>query len=335
MQARLLSRRRFCRTALGLTGLGLLSGCGLPPRQWQPAPKIPTLGILLFGTPAADPNLNALLQGLGELGYRDGETITIEYRYAEGRSERLPDLAAELVRLQPDIVFALGGDVASAAKQATSTIPVVTATSSDPVQGGLIASLARPGANVTGVTFLSSELASKRLQLLKEILPGMSRVAILWNPEHADPDFQETQVAAATLGVRLDSRPVRGFSDLDGAFEAIVSGRVEGLIIVPSRLTSLARQRILEFAANQRLPNVSGWSVFARGGGLLSYGPNLDIAIRRAASYVDKILKGTKPADLPVEQPTEFELVINLKTAQALGLTIPHSILQQATELIQ
>jgi putative ABC transport system substrate-binding protein len=328
------SRRQFLRAGLTVAGLGLLAGCGIRPGPVSTT-KVPTLGVLLFSTPATDPTLNAFLQGLSELGYSEGQNLTLEYRYAEGKPDRLRDLASELVQLKPDVIFALGGDVAPAAKNATKTIPVVVATSADPVQGGLVTSLAHPGGNVTGVTFLSSALAGKRLELLKNLLPQLSRAAILWNPEHADADFQETHAAAAALAVELYSREVRRPSDLDDAYEALVGSGAGGLIVVPSRLTLLYAQQIVTFALTQRLPVVSGWVVFARAGGLLSYGPNLDAIVRRAASYVDRILKGASPADLPVEQPTIFDFVVNRKVAEALGLTIPTSVLAEATEVIQ
>lgn len=335
MGSLILARRQFLRGGLALAGISLMVGCGM--RSGQPASptKRPTLGILLFSTPVADVTLNAFLQGLNTLGYADGENLTIEYRYAEGRPERLSGLATELVSLKSDVIFALGGDVVADAKRATGTIPIVFAVSADPVQSGFVANLARPDRNLTGVTFLSSELAGKRLELLKHTLPQSSRVSILWNPEHADTDFQGTQSAAAALSVQLHSHEVRGPNDFDRAYKALANGGSDGLIVVPSRLTSLYRQQIAAFALQQRLPLMAGWGVFAQAGGLLSYGPNLDDMVRRAATYVDKILKGTKPADLPVEQPTTFDLVVNLKTAQAIGVTIPQSLLLQATETIQ
>lgn len=330
-----LTRRQFLRGGLTLAGVGLLVGCGVRPGPPASPTKRPTVGVLLFSTPAADVTFNAFLQGLGALGYSEGENLAIETRYAEGKPERLPELADELVRLKPDVIFALGGDVVADAKRATGTIPVVFAISADPVQSGFVANLARPDANLTGVTFLSSVLAGKRVELLQHLLPQGPRVGILWNPEHADTDFQGTQAAATALGVQLRSHEVRGRGDFDGAYHALVNGSTDGLIVVPSRLTSLHRQEIAQFALRQRLPLIAGWGVFAQAGGLLSYGPNLDDMVRRAATYVDKILNGAKPAELPVEQPTEFELVVNLATAQALGVTIPQSVRQQATQVIQ
>jgi putative ABC transport system substrate-binding protein len=299
----------------------------------QPA-KIARVGVLLFGTPDTDA-FPAIRRGLTALGYVEGRNIHFEHRYAEGRPERLPDLAADLVRSKPDLIIAAGGDVAPFAKRATETIPIVMITSADPVQGGLVASLARPAGNVTGVTFVSSDLAGKRLQLLKEAVPSVTRVAVLWNPEHPDGEFPATQLAGRSLGVQVQSLEVRGPDDLAAAFAAASRERMEAVIVVSSRLMTLNRARILDLAAQNRLLIVSGWGPWAAEGALLSYGPDLDAVIRRSAIYVDKILKGTKPADLPIEQPTKFDLVINLKTAKALGLTIPPAVLARADEVIQ
>jgi putative ABC transport system substrate-binding protein len=276
----------------------------------------------------------ALRQGLRDLGYVEGKNFVFEYRYAEGRSERLPGLAADLVRLKVDLIIA-PGDVAKVAREATGTIPIVMMSSDDPVRAGYVASLARPGGNVTGVTFIFDELAGKRLELLKEAVPAITRVAVLWNPTHVDNEFQEMQAAARTLGLQLQSLELRAPSDLDGAFQAASRGRAEALTVTPSRLTAFLRTRIVALAAKGRLPVISGWREFAEAGGLLTYGPNRSEGARRAAAYIDKILKGAKPADLPVEQPTRFELVVNLKTAKALGLTIPQSIMVRADQVIQ
>jgi len=298
----------------------------------QPAGKVARLGVLLLG--AADPNLDAFRQGLRELGHIEGQNLVIEYRTAEGNAGRLADLAVELVRLKPDVIFALGGDVAPFAKHATRTVPIVMLNSADPVKGGLVASLARPGGNVTGVTALSADLAAKRIQFLKEVAPAISRVGVLWNPDHADDELHETQAAARTLGIQIQSLEVRGPADFEGAFQAAVRGRAEAVIVVSSRQMALNRARILEFAGSSKLPLVCGWGPWAQGGALFSYGPDLNPLVRRAATYVDKILRGAKPADLPIEQPTKFELVINMKTANALGLTIPPSLLLRADRVI-
>jgi putative ABC transport system substrate-binding protein len=302
--------------------------------ETQPAAKVARLGVLLFGTPDTDA-FPAIRRGLGALGYVEGRNILFEHRYAEGRPERLPDLASDLVRSKPDLIIAAGGDVAPFAKRATGTIPIVMITSADPVQGGLVASLARPGGNVTGVTFVSSDLAGKRLQFLKEAAPGVTRVAVLWNPDHPDGEFPATLAAGRSLGVQVQSLEVRGRDDFAGAFAAANRERMEAVIVVSSRLMTLNRARILDLAAQNRLLLVSGWGPWAAEGGLLSYGPDLDAVIRSSATYVDRILKGARPADLPVEQPTKFELVINMRTAKALGLTIPQSLLLRADEVIQ
>jgi len=330
-----LSRRRFVQGA-GVAGLGLLAGCGRLPGQGQPpAPKVARLGILLFSSPTADPNLAAFLRGLDALGYVPDANIVIDYRYAEGKPERLPALAEELARLAPDVLFALGGDVSLPLKAATTSIPIVVATSADPVQDGLVASLARPGANVTGVTMLSSALAGKRLQLLTEAVPGVARVALVWNPAHSDYDLSETERAAGALNVEVLRYPLREAGDLQGMFAAMRRERAEALIVVASRLTNLYSSPIADFAVQHDLPLIAAWRLWAPAGALLTYGPNVNDSTEHAATFVDKILKGAQPADLPVEQPMTFEFVINLKTAEALGLTIPQHVLLQATEVIQ
>ena len=321
-----MDRRRFLLTSLA----GALA---TPLAAEAQQAKIARLGVLLFGTPDTDA-FPAIRRGLGALGYVEGRNILFEHRYAEGRPERLPDLASDLVRSKPDLIIAAGGDVAPFAKRATGTIPIVMITSADPVQGGLVASLARPGGNVTGVTFVSSDLAGKRLQFLKEAAPGVTRVAVLWNPDHPDGEFPGTLAAGRSLGVQVQSLEVRGRDDFAGAFAAR-HPRTEAVVVVSSRLMTLNRARILDLAAQNRLLLVSGYGPWAAGGGLLSYGPDLDAVIRNSATYVDRILKGAKPADLPVEQPTKFELVINLKTAKAAGLTIPQSLLLRADQVIE
>ena len=297
--------------------------------------KVPRLGVLLYGTPELDPNLAALRQGLSDLGYVDSRTIKLEYRYAAGKPERLRDLAAELVAAKPDAIVALGGDVAPSARAATTTIPIVAIVSNDPVESGLVASMAHPGGNVTGVTFVSSDLAAKRLQFLKDIAPRVSRVGILWNPDHVDPEYRETQKAANSLGVRLHSLEVRSANDFDAAWQAATGAQLQAVIAVSSRLMSLNRRRIVEASQQRRLLLVSGWGPWAAEGALLSYGPDLDATTRRAGGYVDKILKGAKPGDLPIEQPSKFDLVINVKTAKAFGLTIPQTVQLQASQVIE
>jgi len=301
----------------------------------QRAAKIPRLGVLLYDTPQGDPNIESFRRGMRELGYIDGQNIAFEYRYAEGRPERLPELAADLARLKPDVIFALGGDVAPFASKATQTIPIVFSVSTDPVRGGLVTSLARPGGNATGVTFLLDDLASKRLELLKEAAPRVSQVAFLFNPDHIDNELREAERAAAVLGVKLHHTEVRGAGDLDGAFDAATRAGVDALYVVSSRHTVANIARIVDFAAKNRLPLAGGWGAWTQAGGLISYGPNVDEMVRLSATYVNKILKGAKPAELPVQQPTRFELLVNLKTAKALGLAIPESFLLRADKVIE
>jgi putative ABC transport system substrate-binding protein len=296
---------------------------------------MPRLGVLLYSTPQEDPQAKALQQGLRDLGYIDGQNISIEYRFAEGKAERLPDLAADLVRLKPDVLFPIGGDVAPFVSKATQTIPIVFVMSADPLQLGLVASVARPGGNATGFSFLQDELASKRLELLKEVAPRISRVAFLSNPDHPDNELRVAQRAATALGVSLQPIEMRGPGDLDGALQVVTQASVDALYVVASRQTVASLPRIVSFAAKNALPLAGGWGAWAQAGGLLSYGPNVGEVVRNAATYVDKIFKGAKPGDLPVQQPTRFELLINLRSAKALGLSIPESLLLRADKVIE
>ena len=323
-----MDRRAFLGT---LTGGLLASSRAVEAQQ----PRIPKVGVLLYGTPQTDPNLADIRQSLRDLGYREGQTLFLEYRFAEGKPERLPELAAELVRLKPDVIVALGGDVTPSAQHATQMIPTVMWVSNDPVQAGLVQSLARPGRNLTGITLILDTLAGKQLALLKEAVPRITRVGIVWNPEHADPEFRQNQLAARTLGVELQSLETRRAEDFDAAFQTASREHTEGIIVVSSRLMFLQSQRILDFARRNRTPLVGGWGPWGERGALLAYGPNLFEMAQRVATYVDRILKGAKPADLPVQQPTKFELVINLKTAKALGLMIPPSLLARADQVIE
>ena len=321
------------RTFLGMIAGGLLAA-PLAARA-QSATKIPRVGVLLFGTPDTDPSLKSFRAGLRDLGHVEGKTIALEFHYAGGKPERLPDLARDLVGTKPDVIFALGGDVAPFVRTATTTIPIVVAVSNDPVQSGLVATLARPGGNLTGVTFVSSDLAAKRMQLLKEIVPAISRVGVLWNPDHIDPEYRETQGAGLALGVAVHSLEVRGPSDLDRAFRAAAGARVEAIVVVSSRLLLANQQPIMEMATRHRLVLVGGMGAWPQAGALFSYGPDLDVLVRQAATDVDKVLKGARPGDIPIVQPTKFELIINLKTAKTLGLKIPPSLLQRADQVIE
>lgn len=301
----------------------------------QKTARMPRLGVLLYSTPQDDPQARALQDGLRDLGYIDGQNVSIEYRFAEGKVERLPDLAADLVRLKPDLIFPIGGDVAPFVSKATRTIPIVFVISADPLQLGLVASLARPGGNATGFSFLQDELASKRLELLKEVAPRISRVAFLSNPDHPDNELRLAQRAATALGVHLQPIEMRGPNDLDGALQAVTQASVDALYVVASRQTVASLPRIVNFATKNELPLAGGWGAWAQAGGLLSYGPNVGEIVRNAASYVDKIFKGGKPGDLPVQQPTRFELIINLRSAKALGLSIPESLLLRADKVLE
>jgi putative ABC transport system substrate-binding protein len=281
--------------------------------------------------------LEAARQGLRELGYVEGETIALEVRWAEGRYEQMPELVADLVRLKVNVIVVGGTPAALAAKKATQTIPVVMVGPGDPVESGLVGSLARPGGNLTGLSLLTPEISGKRLQLLKEVVPKVSRIAVLRNPSHPIHAvlWQETQSAARKLGMQLQALEVRGPEDFDETFRAATRGRAGALLAFDDGLTLGYRTWIVALAAKARLPAIYGFREFPDVGGLMSYGANFPELFRRAATFVDKILKGAKPADLPVEQPTRFELVINLKTAKALKLTIPQSVLIRADQVIQ
>jgi putative tryptophan/tyrosine transport system substrate-binding protein len=305
----------------------------------QPPEKVPRVGYLLGGS-HSDPQrqrlLEAFRQGLRELGYMEGQNIAIESRWAEGKDDRFPALAADLVRSKVDVIVAGSGAATQAAQQATRTIPIVMSTVADPLGSGLVASLARPGGNVTGMTVMSPDVAGKQLQLLKEVVPKLSRVALLTNPDNPSSarSVREAEAAARALGVRLQSLEARNPQEIDGAFAAITRERAGALLILPDVIFLSQRRQMAELATKRRLPAVYGVREYAEAGGLMAYGANYVDLVRRAATFVDKILKGAKPGDLAVEQPTKFELVINLRTAKAIGLTIPPSLLQRADEII-
>jgi putative ABC transport system substrate-binding protein len=300
----------------------------------QQGPRLRRIGILLFAK--QDRTVIApLLQGLEAFGYVDGKTVAIEYREADGNYERLPELTNELVRLSPDVIFSFGGDLAPFVKKATATIPIVLVVSNDPVEAGLVTSLARPGGNITGLTYIHDALAGKSVELLKDTVPWVSRVAILWNPTHADPEFRESRRAARTLDVRLQSLEVREAADYDGAFQAALRENAEALIVIGSRIQFLNRLRIGEFAEKNRLIMVGVPAYLIQIGALLSYGPSVPDLMRRSATYVDKILKGAKPSDLPMQQPTTFELNVNLKAARRLGITVPPTVIARADNVIE
>jgi putative ABC transport system substrate-binding protein len=280
--------------------------------------------------------LEAFRQGLRELGYVEGQNIAIESRWTEGKDDRLPGLAADLVRSKVDVIVAETGAATRAAQQATRTIPIVMSTVNDPVGSGLVASLARPGGNVTGLTIMSPDLVGKQLELLKEVVPKVSRVALLRHPDNpaSAAQLREAQAAAQALGVRLQTLEARSPQEIDGAFAAMTRERAGALLIIPDTLFWSQRRQIVELAVKRRLPSMRMGEAYAEAGGLMSYGPSYLDLERRAATFVDKILKGANPADLPVAQPTKFELVINLKTAKAIGLAIPQPLLQRADQII-
>jgi len=304
----------------------------------QQAGRTVTIGYLGNASPALEAvQVDAFREGLRQFGYVEGQNLTIQYRWAEGQQERHAVLAQELVRLQPDVILTAGTPGTLAAKHATQSIPIVTAIAGDPVAAGLVASLASPGGNVTGLTTLAPELEGKRLELFTQAVPQLSRVVALRNP--ANPfttiAWQALEPAAAALGVQLQPIEVRGPQDLDPGFAMIQEARPDGLIVIPDRFLLTYRASIVQFMARERLPGMFPFREFVQEGGLLSYGPDYTDNYRRAATYVAKILQGAKPTDLPMEQPTKFEFLINLKTAQALGLTIPPTLLFQANEVIR
>jgi putative tryptophan/tyrosine transport system substrate-binding protein len=330
------SRRQLLQGSLSLTGFIILSGCEGPSQQ--PA-KVHRIGFL--GTGSREGRtfmIQGLLQGLREHGYVEGKNIVIEYRFSEGRNERLPELASELVNLKVALIVASGSPASLAAKQATSTIPIVMGSlAANPVETGFIASLARPGGNITGMTEMASELSGKRLELLKATVPGLSRVAVFWNPPNPayGPVLRELEAAASRLEVKLQRVEVRVPEDFEGAFKAAIRQRAGALFVPGDPLVTNRPKVIADLALKYRLPTITDFRELPGAGGLLSFGPDLVDSYRRAAAHVDKILKGANAADLPMEQPTKFDLVVNQKTARALGLTIPQSVLLQATQVIE
>jgi len=322
-----ISRRTFMAGVAGVLAAPLTA-------EAQPAGKVWRIGLIAVA-PASP--MDALSQGLRELGYVEGQNLIIERRYSEGRAERFSEFAAELARAKVDLIIVNTTPAALAAKKATTTIPIVFPTAIDPVAAGVVASLARPGGNVTGLSMLTPELSPKQLELLKQVIPGLSRVAVLWNaanPANARP-WRETQGAGRTLGVVLQSREVAGPNDFEAAFAMMTKERPEAVLVFGDALIAQHEKQIVAFVAQKHIPSSFPWRESVVYGGLMSYGPSRADLFRRAAVPVDKIFKGAKPAELPVEQPTEFELVINLKTAKALGLTIPPSLLSRADEVIR
>jgi ABC-type uncharacterized transport system substrate-binding protein len=333
-----LIRMRPMPTILLFSLLSFLISASSQIAEAQQTKKVPRIGFLAATSPSAiSTRIEAFRQGLGELGYVEGKNIVIEYRYAEGNLDRLPALAAELVRLNVDVIVTGGAANTRAAKEATKIIPIVMALDNDPVASGFVASLARPGGNITGLSTLAPEISGKQLELLKEIVPKLSRLAVLGNsttPVNAQA-LREIELPAGPFRVKLQYLDIRDPKDIETAFRAASKGRAEALLVLASPLFVLQRTQLTDLALKNRLPAIYDRREFVDDGGLMSYGTNFADMSRRAATYVDKILKGAKPADLPVEQPTKFELVINLKAAKQIGLTIPPNVLARADKVIK
>jgi putative ABC transport system substrate-binding protein len=309
-----------------------------PLAQAQQGGRVARIGVLWFTFPSVSaPFFEALREGLRELGYVEDQNIAFEQRWAERNPHRYPELAAELARLKVEVIVAGNLESARVAKAATGTIPIVLTAGGDPLRAGLVSSLSRPGGNITGLSELGPDLAPKLLQLLKEAVPRLAKVAILWDPSNPSqsPTRQESELAARMLGSAIVSLEVAVPGDFERAFSAATREQPDALIVYTTPITYSHRMQIIDFAARRRLPVVSSAREFVDAGGLMSYGPNLRALFRRAATYVDRIVRGAKPADLPIEQPTQFEMVINLKTAKALGLTIPPPLLQRADQVIE
>jgi len=326
------------RLVLLLVVLALGIPCALLAAEAQQANKVPRIGFLGNSTAALEANLvGPFRDGLRDLGYVEGQNILIEYRWAEGKYERFPALIAELIASKVDVIVTAGTPATQAYQRARVSIPLVMVAVGDPVGTGIVASLSRPGGNITGLTSISPELESKRIELLREVIPKLSHIAVLWNPKNAFHAIENKQVesAAAALRMKVLYLGVEVQEQIGNAFAQILKERPGALLVLADRIFLHNRALIMDFAAKHRLPGVYAYLELVEAGGLMSYGPSYADMHRRAATYVDKILKGAKPADLPVEQPTKFELVVNLKTAKALGLTIPQSVLLRADEVIE
>jgi putative ABC transport system substrate-binding protein len=329
------TRREVLRGGLALASLGLLSGCAALPIGPQRPARLPRVGYL--DSSSSQDRADGFRLGLADHGYVEGRNITVEWRNPEGQLDRLPGLAAELVSLPVDVLVASGDTTTRLLKDATGTIPIVMVVSASPVESGFVASLAHPGGNITGLTHISRELIGKRLELFKAAVLGLARVGVLWNPEVADREreFQVAEGAAGALGLEPRSLEARDADALGAAFGRALAERVDGLFLIDNHVLTANWPRIVEFARRHRLPTSSVLRSTVAAGGLLAYGAHIPSLNRRAAGYVDRILKGADPAEMPVERPTTFDLVLNLRTARELGLTIPESVLQQATEVIQ
>jgi ABC-type uncharacterized transport system substrate-binding protein len=320
--------------------LSLLAGATAPPLLWpraaraQQGKRVPRIGVLWPNPPAT---FEAMRQGLKDLGYVEGQSVAFEFRWAQNKLDQLPELAAELVRLQVDAIVTLAPQATLAAKQATQTIPIVFVAMGDPVASGVVDSLARPGANVTGTTRMIAEMSAKHVELLKEAAPSLVRLAVLWNPTNSShrPALQSVAAAARSLSLEVHPLEVRAAAELDGVFEAVVREKAEGLLFIADPVFFIELRRMAEFVTSRRVPAIANFTEFPKLGGLMGYAPSLPDEFRHAAGHIDKILKGAKPADLPIEQPTRFQLVINLSAAKGLGLEVPPMLLARADEVIE
>jgi putative tryptophan/tyrosine transport system substrate-binding protein len=326
-----MQRRTFLSLFAGAAAPWLLL---FPVARAQQQTRIPRIGVLWPNPPTT---FEALRHGLRDLGYVEGQNVAFEFRWAEGKLDQLAELAAELVRLEVDVIVTLAPQATLAAKQATRTIPIVFVAMGDPVASGVVDSLARPGANLTGTTRMIAEMSAKHVELLKEAVPSLATLAVLWNPTNSShrPALESVVAAARSLSLELHPLEVRGAAELDGAFDRIVRQKADGLLFIADPVFFIQLRRMAEFVSSRRVPAIANFTEFPKLGGLMGYAPSLPDEFRHAASHIDKILKGAKPADLPVEQPTRFQLVINLKTANALGIEVPAMLLARADEVIE
>jgi ABC-type uncharacterized transport system substrate-binding protein len=297
--------------------------------------SLPRIGWLVFGDAKLDPIDQSLKDALAQAGLVDGRNIVIVFRYANGRSDRLAELSAELIAQKPNLLLAVGTVVIPLFEASKGGVPIVGGVSESPMRAGIAVSLARPGKNFTGVTFLTDEMAAKRIELLKEVAPNAKRVAVIFNPQHFDDEVTFARRGAESLGIKLTTHPINDVTDLDAALHAVSASGADSLLVISSRLTGIVAANIAQYGQEHRLPVIASWREFVASGALLSYGPSRIFEAKRLAGYVQKVLNGEKPADLPIEQPVKFELVINLKTAKALGLTVPPSLLGRADEVIE
>ena len=321
-------RRRDFITLLG----GAAVAWPLAARAQKSPPRI---GWLVFGDAKLEPIDQSLKDALAQGGLVDGRNIEIVFRYANGRSDRLAELSAELIAQKPNLLLAVGSPVVKLFEASKGGVPIVGGVSESPMRAGIAVSLARPGKNFTGVTFLTDEMAAKRIELLKEVAPNAKRVAVIFNPQHFDDEVTFARRGAESLGIELTTHPINDVTDLDAALHAVSASGADSLLVISSRLTGIVAAKIAQYGQEHRLPVIASWREFVASGALLSYGPSRIFEAKRLAGYVQKVLNGEKPADLPIEQPVKFELVINLKTAKALGLTVPPSLLGRADEVIE